>query len=159
MVETVIIVLFFMLALPWGPAGIAMAWTVSYWTLVIPAFWYAGRPIGCDPAYFVGIVWRYVVAALSAALACTAILREMLGLGTANSAAEALQHIVLKSVLFVILYLCAVTLLHQSFDPLRQAVRLLREMIHGKALAGRWPRFAGIRGGVASGPHASANEP
>ena len=158
-VETVITALFFILALPWGPAGMAVAWTVSYWTLVIPAFWYAGRPIGCDIAYFVGVVWRYVVAALFAALACSAIVRRMLGLGTANSAVEALEHIVLKSVLFVILYLCAVTLLHQSFEPLRRVVRLLREIVPGNGLASRLPGFAVAAGGDASGPHASANEP
>ena len=36
----------FLGALPWGPSGVAAAWSISYWTLLIPGFWYAGRPIG-----------------------------------------------------------------------------------------------------------------
>ena len=35
-----------MIALPWGPVGVALAWTVSYFILMFPAFWYAGKPIG-----------------------------------------------------------------------------------------------------------------
>jgi hypothetical protein len=42
LVESAATALLFVLALPWGPAGIAMAWSVSFWTLLIPAFWYAG---------------------------------------------------------------------------------------------------------------------
>ena len=36
--------LLFLLGIPWGPEGIAVAWTLSFWILTIPAFWYAGRP-------------------------------------------------------------------------------------------------------------------
>jgi len=43
--ETAATALSFILALPWGPAGIAVAWSVSFWVLSIPGFWYAGRPI------------------------------------------------------------------------------------------------------------------
>ena len=46
LVESAATALLFVLALPWGPAGIAAAWSVSYWILLLPAFWYAGRPIG-----------------------------------------------------------------------------------------------------------------
>jgi O-antigen/teichoic acid export membrane protein len=43
--------LLFLLGLRWGPVGIAVAWTASFWILTIPAFWYAGRPIhlGIEP--------------------------------------------------------------------------------------------------------------
>jgi PST family polysaccharide transporter len=156
-VETIITVVSFIVALSWGPAGVAAAWTLSYWILAIPAFWYAGRPIGCDTSYFVGIVWKYVVAAFSAALACAVIVRKMLGLADADGAAQALEHAVLKSVLFVILYLCAVTLLHQSVEPLRRVVRLLREILPGHRVASRVP-FAAAAGGDAGGAHAPAGE-
>ena len=40
----------FVIALPWGPRGIALAWTVSFFVLMLPAFWYAGKPIGLGVA-------------------------------------------------------------------------------------------------------------
>ena len=44
-VEFVVTAALFLLGLHWGPAGIAGAWTLSFWILTIPAFWYAGNPI------------------------------------------------------------------------------------------------------------------
>jgi O-antigen/teichoic acid export membrane protein len=45
MVELAVTVLLFLVCLRWGPIGIAVAWTTSFWILTIPAIWYAGRPI------------------------------------------------------------------------------------------------------------------
>ena len=44
-VEFAVTALLFLVALPWGPVGIAVGWTASFWILIIPALWYAGRPI------------------------------------------------------------------------------------------------------------------
>jgi PST family polysaccharide transporter len=41
-VEWTVTILLFLVALPWGPQGIAVAWCVSFWTLTLPAMWYAG---------------------------------------------------------------------------------------------------------------------
>ena len=127
--ESTVTALLFVLSLPWGPAGIAVAWTVSFWILAIPAFWYAGRPIGFGVSSLVAAVWKYVIAGLTAALACTAILRGVLTLSVASSAAEALELILVKSLLFTILYLGAVILLHQGCDPLFRVAGLLQEIL------------------------------
>jgi PST family polysaccharide transporter len=119
----------FAVALPWGPTGIAVAWSVTYWILVLPAFWYAGRPIGFGVSSFVATIWRYVIAALVAGLASIAIIRDMLMWTVAHSTMEAVRFVVLKSILFVILYLGAVILLHQGCDPLFRVAALFREMV------------------------------
>jgi polysaccharide transporter, PST family len=129
LVESPATVLAFVIALPWGPAGIAVAWSVTYWLLLVPAFWYVGRPIGLDVSSFVGTIWKYVVAALFAGLACSGIIRVTLAWTLAASTTEALQFIVVKSILFVILYLGAVIVLHRGFDPLFRVAALLREMV------------------------------
>lgn len=137
LIETAATALLFVLLLPWGPAGIAVAWSVSYWTLLIPAFWYAGRPIGFGVSSLIAAVWRYVVAALIAGAACAVITPSILTSAVARSAAEALELIVAKSLLFAILYLGAVILLHQGCDPLFRVARLLREMIRGGGASGQ----------------------
>ena len=44
-VEFAVTVSLFIAALHWGSVGIAFAWTISFWILTFPAFWYAGQPI------------------------------------------------------------------------------------------------------------------
>src|SRR6266478_8355865 len=65
-VEFAFTFLLFLVALPWGPAGIAVAWTASFWILVIPAFWYAGKPIQLDVKSVLAEVWRFLLASLLA---------------------------------------------------------------------------------------------
>jgi len=118
----------FVLALPWGPAGIAVAWSVSYWVLTIPAFWYAGRPIGFGVSSLIGAVWRYAVGALVAGLGTAAIIRGTPFWGNPPSADAALWAIMVISALFVSLYLGTIILLHWGCAPLRQFASLLREV-------------------------------
>jgi PST family polysaccharide transporter len=128
-IESSTTALAFIVALPWGPAGIAVAWSVTYWILLVPAFWYVGRPIGFGVSSFVGTIWKYVIAALVAGLTCSAIIGLTLTSRVAAGATEALQFIGVKSVLFVMLYLGAVIVLHRGYDPLFRVARLFREMI------------------------------
>jgi O-antigen/teichoic acid export membrane protein len=128
LVETVSTVLLFVLALPWGPAGIAAAWSVSFWILLIPAFWYAGRPIGIGVSTLIEAIWRYVAASLLAGLATAGIIRDTRISASPAGAGAALEATVIISVLFVTLYLSAVTVLHGGFAPIRQLTSLLREL-------------------------------
>jgi O-antigen/teichoic acid export membrane protein len=125
----------FVLALPWGPAGIAAAWSVSYWTLSIPAFWYAGRPIGFGVSSLISAVWRYAAASLVAGLGTAAIIRRTPFWGTPPGANVALWATIIISALFVILYLSVVILLHWGCAPLRQLVGLLRELAPSRRAA------------------------
>ena len=128
LVELVVTASLFLVALPWGPAGIAAAWSVSYWTLLIPAFWYAGRPIGFSVSSLMAAVWRYAAASLVAGLATAAIIRGTPFWGTHSGTNAALVAIVTVSALFVTLYLSTVILLHRGLAPLYQLADLLREL-------------------------------
>ena len=85
-VELAVTASLFLLALPWGPKGIAAAWSVSYWILLIPAFWYAGRPIGFGVSFLMAAVWRYAAASLLAGFATAAIFRGTPILGFSSRA-------------------------------------------------------------------------
>lgn len=118
--------LMFLIALPWGPTGIAVAWTASFWILTVPAFWYAGKPIDFGIAPLIAAVWRFVLAALSAGLVTVAIRREA-SLAFAKQLPPA-AGIAITSALFGILYVSAVRLLCGSWKPLHQLVKMFREM-------------------------------
>jgi len=118
----------FLIALHWGPEGIAAAWSFSFWILVIPGFWYAGRPIGFGVMELLAPTWRYLVAAIIAGLATAAMIRGSVLWGTPSETGAALGAICIISALFLTLYLGMVILLHRGLAPLRQLTSLLREL-------------------------------
>jgi PST family polysaccharide transporter len=128
LVELALTVSLFLWALRWGSAGIAAAWSISYWILLIPAFWYAGRPIGFGVSALIAAVWRFVAAALAAGLTTAAIMRGTPFWGTPTGANAAFGAIIVVSALFVTLYLGTVILLHRGLAPLHQLGTLLGEL-------------------------------
>jgi PST family polysaccharide transporter len=129
LVEFTVIGFAFLIALPWGPVGIAVAWVLSYWILTIPALWYAGRPIHLGIAAVIAAVWKYLLASALAACASALIIRGFPSLAGASGGVGAFGRIVVLSVLFGALYLCAVVLLHRGYAPLSRSAQLLRDVI------------------------------
>jgi len=128
LIELAFTVSLFLAGLPWGPVGVAMAWSVSYWVLLIPAFWYAGRPIEFSVSALMATIWRYAAAALLAGSMTAAIIRGTPFWGTQIGTGSALGAIVAISTLFVALYLSIVILFHWGLGPLRHLASLLREL-------------------------------
>jgi O-antigen/teichoic acid export membrane protein len=144
LVEFGLTVSLFLAALPWGPAGIAAAWSISYWILLIPGFWYAGRPIGFGVSALIAAIWRFAAAALAAGLATAAIIRGTLVAASPAGAGAALDAIIIISSLFVTLYVITVILLHWGLAPLRQLATLLRELTPTRVASG--PTAEPVRG-------------
>jgi len=119
----------FLLGLRWGPEGIAMAWTASFWILTIPAFWYAGKPINLGFGPVLSAVWKYVVASAAAGVAAALILRQIPWFAATPSTLAAAEHIAVISLLFAGLYLAAVVLLYGGLAPIHQVTGLLREAL------------------------------
>lgn len=119
----------FLLGLRWGPAGVAAAWTASFWILTLPGFWYAGRPIHFGVTPMISAVWKYVVASLLAGGASAVIIREIPSLFTLPGALGAVARILTISLLFSALYIGAVILLHGGPEPLYRFAKLLPDMV------------------------------
>jgi PST family polysaccharide transporter len=137
--EFIVTGLLFIAGLPWGPVGIAVAWTVSFWLLTMPAIWYAGRPIGLGITPVLSAVWKYVVASLLAGTVTVLAMRQIPSLGGMAGAVGALLRIVVVSMFVVFLYLSAVVLLHGGVAPFYQIARLLQEMVPLGALPAASP--------------------
>jgi len=132
-IELTVTVMLFLLGLRWGAIGVAGAWTGSFCIMMIPAFWYAGRPIGLSLASVLASIWRYIAAAIIAALVCAALVASMpwLPLVTESGVVGAIARIVANSVLFMLLYAAAVAALYGSLNPLREVARLLPDLVPG----------------------------
>jgi PST family polysaccharide transporter len=118
----------FVMALRWGPEGVAAAWSISFWTLLIPSFWYAGQPVGFGVSDLIAAIWRYAAAALASGWTTAAILRGAPIGNSYSSTGAALEATVIISTVFVMLYLGTVILFHRGLAPLRQLTSLLREL-------------------------------
>jgi len=127
-VEFIVTGLLFLLGLRWGAAGIAMAWSASFWILTIPALWYAGRPICLGIAPVLAVLWKYVLASALAGCASTVIIPRLPSLAGASGSVGAATRILTTSMLFGSMYLGGVILLHRGCAPLYQFAGLLREM-------------------------------
>jgi O-antigen/teichoic acid export membrane protein len=127
-VEWTVTILLFLGALPWGPQGIAVAWCVSFWTLTVPAMWYAGKPIGLGVSPMIAVVWRYIAASLLAGLACRTFFQRLVGLAEAPGAIGAAERVALFSIAFVSCYLGAIVMFYRGLSPFRMLAGLLREM-------------------------------
>ena len=125
----------FLVALRWGPSGIAAAWSISYWVLLLPSFWYAGRPIGFRVSMLVSAVWRYAAAALAAGLVSAAIMQRAQLWETPPSTGAALGACFAISAIFSVLYLAAVILFHGGISPLQEFAGLLRELAPSRRAA------------------------
>ena len=118
----------FVLALPWGPAGIAFAWTASFFILTLPAFWYAGKPINLGVGLVVATVWKFFVASAAAGCSTALLIHVMPPFAAMSGALGALARLVSVSLIFFALYLGAVIALHQGLGPINQTVRLLHDL-------------------------------
>jgi PST family polysaccharide transporter len=118
----------FVIALPWGPAGIAAAWTASYWILTLPGLWYAGQG-SLSVTAILGAVWTYVVASAAAGVVTVLVAPFLPWLSTATDVLACSLRIATMSVTFTVLYLGAVTALHGGSAPLIHVAGLVRLMI------------------------------
>jgi O-antigen/teichoic acid export membrane protein len=119
----------FLLGTRLGPQGVALAWVVAAWTLMVPALSYAGKPAGIRPSAIVNVLWRYVAASALAGVISAWIVSEIPYLATASLPLSVAGRMVFACALFSMVYLAAVVLLHRGREPIYEAATLLREML------------------------------
>ena len=123
----------FLLMLRWGPSGIALAWTASYFLLLLPGFWYAGKPINLRVGDVIAEVWKFFLASILAGFGAALITRFTPLFTTTSGSLGALERIVLVSSVFSALYLIGITVLHGGPKPIKDSVGLVRELLPKRA--------------------------
>lgn len=129
LLEFVCTVSLFLLTLRWGPSGVAFAWTASYFLLMFPGFWYAGKPIGLGIGPMLGVIWKFFAASVAAGVGTVLIIKTMPYFAAAFGAPGALIRMVSVSLLFFGLYLGAVIALHKGMKPINETAALIRDCL------------------------------
>jgi O-antigen/teichoic acid export membrane protein len=132
-VEFLVTLLLFLTALPWGPVGMAFAWTTSFWILTPPAFWYAGQPIGLRASQAVSVVWKYIFSSIVAGWTAWRFASWLPAIQKSAGSLGAAQRIAMYSVAFILAYCLAVVLSHRSFAPIKNILKLLKEMLNRRS--------------------------
>jgi O-antigen/teichoic acid export membrane protein len=126
----------FLLTLHWGPSGIAFAWTASYFLLMFPGFWYAGKPIGLGIGPMLAVVWKFFAASVLAGGASFAIFRAMPYFDTLSGAQGAFIRMVSVSSLFFGLYFGAIVAFYRGPGPINETAGLIRELLPERIFRG-----------------------
>ena len=119
----------FLLTLRWGPSGIAFAWTASYFLLMFPGFWYAGKPIGLGMGPVLAIIWKFFAASVGAGVGTILIFKAMPYFARVSGLEGAFVRMVTVSLVFFALYLGAVVALHRGLKPLSETAGLMRDLL------------------------------
>jgi len=119
----------FLLALHWGPSGIALAWTISYFLLMFPGFWYAGKPIGLGIGPIFAVIWKFFAASVVAGVGTALIITAVPLFAGAFGAQSAFVRMVSVSLVFFALYFGGVIVLHWGLKPINETISLVRELL------------------------------
>ena len=144
LIEFVCTASLFLLTLRWGPSGIAFAWTVSFFLLMFPGFWYAGRPIGLGIGSIIGTIWRFFLASVVAGGTTALIVRSIPHLAMTFDAPIALVRILTISSVYFALYVGSVIALHRGMKPINDAVGLLRDLLPDRMPRGTTHRMVDV---------------
>jgi PST family polysaccharide transporter len=130
--ELVVTVFFLLVGLQYGGFGVAIAYSVSIYVLIGPAFWYAGKPIHLKLSSVLSSIWKYYASALAAGAICWFILNKQEISSNIYFHMNIISRIMVSASLCILLYLIFIVALYQSFSPMGQFVSVLREIIGGK---------------------------
>ena len=119
----------FLLMLRWGPSGIALAWTASYFLLMFPSLWYAGKPIGLGMQAILAAIWRFFLASVVAGCTTALIADAMPRFTTVPGTPAALFRVISVSAVFSALYLGCVIALYRGMKPINETIGLLRDFL------------------------------
>ena len=127
--EFIIIALFFLIGITLGPSGVAVAWTASFYILIGPCLWYAGRPVALKVSDVFAAIWKYFMAAAVTGIACWFILYAYDLTSPVFLACNIFMRIFVSLILCIPLYFIMVIAFYRSLKPILQFIRLFYEML------------------------------
>lgn len=127
---------FFLIGLPFGIEGVAIAYSSSYYLLVIPCIWYAGRPIKLNMFSLISSIWRYFAAALASGLLSFVILYKLNYVVFLFTHLHVFFRIMVAFTLYLIVYLILVIIFYQSLSPIKNFFSTVYQMLPARMKKG-----------------------
>jgi O-antigen/teichoic acid export membrane protein len=137
----------FLLALPWGPTGVALAWTASFFLLMFPGFRYAGQPIGLGLKPIFAVIWKFMAASAGAGWATFLLIRATPHSATRLGLSGAFVNLISVSATFYVLYLSCVIALHGGIKPIHEILSLIHDPLPVGGIRSSSPEVVEIKKG------------
>jgi polysaccharide transporter, PST family len=117
------------LGLLFGPVGVAAAYSVMFYLLLIPALTYAAKPAGLNASFFVGILWRYWTAAFVSGATYWLIFYRFAPAARFYGGLFPLLRICFGSLCYPALYLAFMVALFRGWQPVTMVFSLIRDTL------------------------------
>lgn len=128
MVEFVVTFMLIGIGMLFGPEGVALAWTLSFYVLIAPGLRYAGRPADLRFSGVLATIWKFFLCALLAGLSTWLLLYVAEPVRCAFSVLPVLVRISASAALCGLLYLVLVCAVYRGVEPIARFLRILRDM-------------------------------
>jgi O-antigen/teichoic acid export membrane protein len=126
--EFVVTASLFVVGIFFGSSGVALAWTISFFLLTIPALWYGGRPVNLSVSSIISVIWKHMAAAVAAG-ACAWYLLSVNGWASnIFSSLRIIPRLAVTASLTTLFYLIITIMVHGNLKPITNLVSLLRMM-------------------------------
>ena len=127
-VAVIFVVASYAIGMPFGPEGVALAYSICFYVLLWPALWFAGKPIGITARQCFLTIWKYIA---SGAATCFMIWLAV-NYATAIGSFVYIQSRAIRALLgflaVTILYCLLVVILHRGTLPFGQLYTLLKQL-------------------------------
>lgn len=120
--------IFFLIGLPFGSLGVATAYTASFYILICPAMWYAGKAGGIKLSLFISAIWKYFISALAAGLISWFFMYYFKYSSVYFMNLHILLRIFCISIFYLIIYLLLAIIFFRNLKQILQFIAILHDM-------------------------------
>jgi PST family polysaccharide transporter len=117
---SIITIAAFLIAAPYGAVAMAVAYSATLYILVVPALWYAGRPIGFTVKTVLVSLWSYFASALLTGILWLYLSAYWPPLMNLLANLILLNRVLMTSLIATLLYIAIVILLQRGFRSIRE---------------------------------------
>lgn len=115
----------FILAVPFGAVAMAIAYSARMYVLIVPALWYAGRPIQLSVRVTISSVWAYFASAVSVCLFWLSFYSYGIPLNRMLMELNLINRIVITSFIASFLYIALVIIIQRSLKSVHEILSLI----------------------------------
>jgi PST family polysaccharide transporter len=120
---------FLFISAPRGPVFVAGAYSISYYLLLAPAIWYAGKPVGLKVVPIVKALAPYFGSGVVTCITWLILIRKCEVITNIMQGFGQLLRICIVITTTAVMYTSLVVILHRNFRPIRQLLSFFETLI------------------------------
>lgn len=115
--------------LMFGPLGVAIAYSIMFYILLIPGLWYAGKPAAIKASFYLSVLWKYWTAAFASGFMCWLAARLLAPTAEFYHRLAPLERVGLGLIVYPVFYLGVIAILFRGLKPIAMFLALIKDML------------------------------